>query len=401
MIDKLRKKISLIVLFAISIPLVFIIIIFDMSYYNNIVRANTKFVDRFFGEPIGKPNTSNKDDKEDTELTINNMNGLYLISIKNGILTQTSDDVTDKIKEYALKVSKNNSETGIIGNYIYKKRVREIKDNDATIILIESSNEINKMKLLIISSIIMSGIGIFLVFILSKKISKTIVKPVEDTFNKQKDFISDASHELKTPLAVISANADVLEGEIGNNKWLSYIQNETDNMGKLIQELLLLTKIENVDKLREPEKFNMSNHILLVVSSFESMAYEKNVRLENNVEKNIITDKFNKDDITHILSTLIDNAIKHTEEKKKVIVEFKKNKEKIIISVKNKGKEIPVSEREKIFDRFYRIDKSRNRNEKRYGLGLSIAQATVLKNNGYIHVGYKDGYTIFTVELPI
>ena len=401
MIDKLRKKISLIVLFAISVPIVFVVIISDISYYNSIVRANTQFVDRFFGEPIGGPNNSNQNDKNGDGLTINNMNGVYSISIKNGNVTQASDDITDEIKEYALKVSNKDSESGIIGNYIYKKRVREIKDNDSTIILIESSSEISKIKLVFISTILISGIGIFLIFILSKKIAKTIVKPVEDTFNNQKDFISDASHELKTPLAVISANADVLEGEIGKNKWLKYIQNETDNMGKLISELLLLTKIENVDKLREPEKFNMSDHIELIVSSFESMAFEKNVKLENDIEKGIVTETFNKDDITHILSTLIDNGIKHTEEKKKVIVELKKNKDKIIINVKNKGEEIPVSEREKIFDRFYRIDKSRNRNEKRYGLGLSIAKATVLKNNGTIQVDYKNGYTIFKVELPI
>lgn len=401
MIDKLRKKISLIVLFAISVPIIFVVIMYDISYYNSTVRANTQFVDRFFGEPIGGPNNSNQNDKNDDGLTINNMNGVYSISIKNGNVTQASDDITDEIKEYALKVSNKDSESGIIGNYIYKKRVREIKDNDSTIILIESSSEISKIKLVFISTILISGIGIFLIFILSKKIAKTIVKPVEDTFNKQKDFISDASHELKTPLAVISANADVLEGEIGKNKWLKYIQNETDNMGKLISELLLLTKIENVDKLREPEKFNMSDHIELIVSSFESMAFEKNVKLENDIEKGIVTETFNKDDITHILSTLIDNGIKHTEEKKKVIVELKKNKDKIIIEVKNNGEEIPVNEREKIFDRFYRIDKSRNRNEKRYGLGLSIAKATVLKNNGTIQVDYKNGYTIFKVELPI
>ncbi len=172
-------------------------------------------------------------------------------------------------------------------------------------------------------------------------------------------------------------------------------------MGKLISELLLLTKIENVDKLRKPEKFNISEHIELIVSSFESMAFEKNVKIENKIQKDVITNTFNKEDITHILSTLIDNAIKHTEEKKKVIIELKKIKDKLIIDVKNKGIEIPVSEREKIFDRFYRIDKSRNRNEKRYGLGLSIAKATVLKNNGTISVDYKEGYTIFEVELPI
>lgn len=396
MIEKLRKKISLIVLFAISVPLLVILLFYSVSYYNNTIRVNSGIVDRLIGEPNGGLN-GNRDNKIDMP----EMEGVYSVYINEGIIKNTSENVTEEIKEFAVKVSNNKSESGIIGNYIYKKRIYNQNHTDITVTLIESKNEINKINIVITTSIIIAGIGIVLIYFLSKKIALLIVKPVEDTFNKQKDFISDASHELKTPLAVIQANSDVLEGEIGKNKWLKYIQNETDNMGKLISELLLLTKIENVEKLREPEKFNMSDHVELIVASFESMAFEKNVKIENNIEKDIITESFNKDDITHILSTLIDNGIKHTEEKKKVIVELLKNKDKIIINVKNKGEEIPVSEREKIFDRFYRIDKSRNRNEKRYGLGLSIAKATVLKNNGTIQVDYKDGYTIFKVELPI
>ena len=393
MIKKLRKKISLIILFAILIPLLTVIIFYVSSYYNNIIRTNTGFVDRFFGEP-------NFNNKKENRINISDMDGIYSISINNGEVIETSENVSEELKEYALKIQDKKSENGIIGKYIYKKRIHEIKSNDITIILIESSTEINQIKIVFILSIVVTIIGIILIYFLSKKIANMIVKPVEETFNKQKDFISDASHELKTPLAVIRANADVLEENIGKNKWLSYIQNETDNMSKLINELLLLTKIENIDKLREPEEFNMSSHIELISLSFESMAFEKNVKIETNIEKNIITNTFNKDDITHILSTLIDNAIKHTEEKNKVIIELKKNKDKIIIAVKNQGIEIPINEREKIFDRFYRIDKSRNRKEKRYGLGLSIAKSLVLKNNGIIQVDYKDGYTIFIVELP-
>ena len=393
MIEKLRKKISLIVLFAISIPLLFTITLYTISYSNNIIKTNARLVDRFFGEPDRNSNMNH-------QMDVSEMDGIYSISISNGTIIQSSNNITDDIKEYAMNAANKKSDSGIIGNYIYNKRVREA-NRDLTIILVESSSEINKIKLVIVSSVIVAGIGIFFIYILSKKIARLIVKPVEETFNKQRDFISDASHELKTPLAVIQANSDVLEGEIGKNKWLTYIQNETDNMNKLIQELLLLTKIENIDKLREPEKFNMSNHVELIVSSFESMAFEKNVKIENKIQKEIITKNFNKDDITHILSTLVDNAIKHTEEKKKVIIELRKNKDKIIINVKNKGDEIPISEREKIFDRFYRIDKSRNRSESRYGLGLSIAKAIVLKNNGTITIDYKDGYTIFEVALPL
>lgn len=390
MIEKLKHKISLIVLFAISVPLLIIVLLYNISYYNNTIRANSLVVDRFIDDA---------DNKKENRLNIPEMDGIYSISISNGAIKNTSKNVTEEIEAYASKLVNIKAESGIIGNYIYRKKNHRI--NEVTITLIESKNEISKIKIVIVSSILITIVVIVLIYILSNKIALLIVKPVEDTFNKQKDFISDASHELKTPLAVIRANADVLESNIGKNKWLSYIQNEIDNMGKLISELLLLTKIENVDKLRKPEKFNMSNHIELIVSSFESMAFEKNVKIEGKIEKDIIINTFNKEDITHILSTLIDNAIKHTEVKKKVIVELIKNKDKLIINVKNKGEEIPLNEREKIFDRFYRIDKSRNRNEKRYGLGLSIAKATVLKNNGTIQVDYKDGYTIFKVELPL
>lgn len=393
MINKLRTKVSLIILFAISIPLFLVIIFYTFSYCNNVIRSNVSFMDRLF-EPSGPKNKKNMiTDSYDID-------GIYFIMVTDEKVFSYSDDTNDQIKKYASKILNKNSDYGIIGNYIYSKKTHEISDN-ISIILIDGSNQISEMKLMIISSIIILVIALFLIYVLSKKIASIIVRPVEETFKKQIDFISDASHELKTPLAVIQANSDVLESEIGKNKWLSYIQNETDNMGKLINELLLLTKIENIDKLREPERFNISNHIELVVASFESMAYERKVKIDTMIQKDVITDNFNKDDIEHILSTLVDNAIKHTDEKKKVIVEFRKNKDNIEINVKNRGKEIPVCEREKIFDRFYRIDKSRNRNEKRYGLGLAIAKSTVLKNNGTIMVDYLDGYTIFSVKLPL
>lgn len=158
--------------------------------------------------------------------------------------------------------------------------------------------------------------------------------------------------------------------------------------------------IENVDNIQERKIFDVSKETEMTISMFESMAYERNVKLSSKIQENIMVNG-NKEDIEHILSTLIDNAIKHTESGNDVIVELSKEKNELIIQVKNKGKEIPEEEREKIFERFYRIDKSRNRNEKRYGLGLAIAKSTVKKYNGNIKVLYKDGFTIFKVNLQI
>lgn len=259
----------------------------------------------------------------------------------------------------------------------------------------------NQVKRIFGVAIISAILALIAIYIIAKKLSNLIVKPVEETMEKQKQFISDASHELKTPLAVIEANADVLENEIGKeNKWISYIQTEIESMNKLINELLLLAKIENVDNLKEYKEFDLSKQVEIIISMFESLAYEKNVKVTSNIQENIIMNGI-KEDVEHILSTLLDNAIKHTTPEKEVIVELGKEKNDIVLQVKNMGEPIPEKEKDKIFERFYRVDKSRNRNEKRYGLGLAIAQSTVKKYNGKIEVICKDGITNFRVGIPM
>lgn len=255
------------------------------------------------------------------------------------------------------------------------------------------------VKTVITFSVLASGLSLIIIYLVSKKVSGVIVKPVYETFEKQKQFISDASHELKTPLAVIEANADVLENEVGNNKWLTYIQNETESMDKLINELLLLAKIENVDDVKNYEKFNLSTQVETSASMFECMAYEKQVNIVTNIQSDIYING-NKQDIEHIVSTLLDNAIKHSEANKDVKVELSKEKNAITLQVKNYGEPIPEDQQDKIFERFYRIDKARNRSEKRYGLGLAIAKSTAEKYNGKIEVECKEGVTCFKVIVP-
>ena len=338
---------------------------------------------------------SNSDDKKNFDL---NFDGVYIFRIENSNVSEVSDKTYDeKIKQYAIKVNGGKSQSGIIGDYIYK--TRKTKGSNI-VILMENKTVVMQIKKIIIFSELGCIVSLIIIYGIAKKLSVVIVKPIQETFEKQKQFISDASHELKTPLAVIEANTDVLEGQVGNNKWISYIQNEIDSMNKLINELLLLAKMENVGELKEYKELDISKETEIIVSMFESMAYEKNVLLKSDVQENIMLNG-NKEDVEHILSTLIDNAIKHTEKSKEVIIELKKNKNSIIWQVKNMGEPIPEDEREKIFERFYRIDKSRNRKEKRYGLGLAIAKSTVQRYGGSIEVLYKNGFTIFRVSIPI
>lgn len=392
MIKKLKQRIFLLVMLSLLIVMLGIIILYAYLNYNNTINTTVSMMNRFI-EPEPRRNYNAIDDlKIRPEFDIE---GLYRIIIQNSTIVHTSGNFKNaEINKFTNKILQKNNENGIIDDYIYN--VKRIDKNTIVISLLEDINAISHIKIMIMVSIIMASFSIVIIFIIAKKLSITIVKPVEETFEKQKQFISDASHELKTPLAIIEANTDVLQDKVGESKWINYIQTEIESMNKLINELLLLAKIENVDNVKEYIQLDVSKEVEIILSMFESIAYEKGVNIESNIEENILLNG-NKQDIEHIVSTLTDNAIKHTISGNKIIVDLKKDKNEIILEVKNMGEPIPEEEREKIFERFYRIDKSRNRVEKRYGLGLSIAKATIEKYNGKIEVDYKDGFTIFKV----
>lgn len=393
MIEKLKNKVCLIITLSISTLLIGIILIFAILNYNNTLNAITSMLDRFNISPKGTNISEERFSLDENKL---DMYKIYLYVINGNKIEKDYSASDGGIEEYAIKAFNKNTEKGVIGNYIFK--IKNLKDGRTMVFLIEDESTVSRIKTIYMTSFIMIILAIMLTYIISKKIANIIVKPVEETIEKQKQFISDASHELKTPLAVIEANIGVLENEVGTSKWMTYIQNEISSMDKLINNLLFLAKVENIKEVSKKEIFNLSEEVEIVSAMFESMTYEKNIKLESNIEKDI---KFNgnKEDIKQVLSIIMENAIMHTKDKGKTIVELKKQKNNTVIEIKNEGEPIPEEEKEKIFERFYRIDKSRNRKEKRYGLGLAIAKSIIEQYSGKILVECKDGITNFKIIL--
>lgn len=248
---------------------------------------------------------------------------------------------------------------------------------------------------LVLSLIIGLGVEVLIVYI-SRVIAKRISEPVEEAFAKQKQFVSDASHELKTPLAIIQASAESLENKPNEQKYLENIKSETVKMTSLVNDLLELSRTDGTSLKMVLKEINLSKLIEKKSLSFESLIFENKMTLETKIEPGIIL-KCDQDKIKELLSILLDNAIKYGESKSGIKVELAESKTEAFLNVTNKGKEIPLEEREKIFERFYRVDKSRNRKSGSFGLGLSIAKNIVENHNGNISVSCDKGYTTFKV----
>lgn len=314
------------------------------------------------------------------------------------ILTSTGsvkDEINlDDIISSVLKMKNNYGKVSSF-HYLWKE-----KTYGKIIILKDNSMETSLSDRLLRISLIIGGISLFILFFISLFLSRLIVKPVEESFNKQKQFISDASHELKTPLSVISVNADVLENEIGPNKWLSYIKSESARMNGLVNQLLSIARMDDAKRTLNMTNFDLSKAIYQILLPFESTAFEQEKVYTYDIEESLIYNG-EPESIKQMAAILIDNAIKHTDKYGKIHVSLKRSPStKLTFEVYNTGKGIDPAENEKIFERFYCSDYSRSRESGGYGLGLSIAKSIVEAHHGRISVQSKPGnWARFTVIL--
>lgn len=229
-------------------------------------------------------------------------------------------------------------------------------------------------------------------------LARRIVTPLEESYQKQKQFISDAGHELKTPVSVISTSAELLAKEIGENKWLSNIQYENERMGSLVKQLLELAKMESVAPQTERVDFGRLTSGELL--PFESVAYEHGLQLDSDIANHIYVNG-DSSRLKQLVSILIDNAIRHSEDGSFVKISLQNRHNFAKLSVINDGKEIPAEQQTQIFERFYLMDSARSGDDRHFGLGLAIAKAITVSHHGKITVSCYDGKIEFSVLIPL
>ena len=314
--------------------------------------------------------------------------GRVIKAYRDDSLLPDQDALQDKVIE-AIKVGKT---SGFIGSYRFLK----VESNVGNLILfLNCQRELDSFESFLKNSILISFVVIVSVLILVILVSKKVIAPIQETYIKQKQFITGASHELKTPLAIISSNADVLEMEHGDSKWTSNIHNQVERLSSLVNSLVVFSRMEEKDSV-ERAQFNLTEALKSRIEDFNELA--------NFQKKYIVTDIDSalnyygeKDSIVQLMDILLENAIKYAPEDSDILVCLKKNRKNAILKVSNKA-DVKKGDLSKVFDRFYRLDESRNSTIKGYGIGLSMAQLIAEKHKETIQA-YAPEDGIFKIEV--
>ena len=301
----------------------------------------------------------------------------------------------EDIRATASQALESGREFGRIGSQYFMKEQQP--DGWLFVFLDNSQGFANARRLLLISIAVgAAAAGVLCIF--SVVLVGNMTQPVQEAFEKQKRFISDAGHELKTPISVIAANADVLQSEIGENRWLACIQTENRRMEALVKSLLSLSRLEQQAKPAHLP-VDLSSAVVGVALAFESAAYEAGKTVDMRVEDEIWC-LGDVEKLKQVTAILLDNAIKYASSGGHITLSLAKSHGKCALRVHNGGVCIPKEEQKHVFERFYRADASRSRQSGGSGLGLAIAKAIVDEHKGKIAVESKtEQGTTFTVLL--
>lgn len=368
----LKTKKNFVILVTSIIAIFFIAI--DVSYAIYLKATDSQNLEKLYTVAF---DVYFKDDKpQDIPFGDNNFFTITIDKDNNLTFIRGEENYSDFVIENKETLLANNQ--GQIGYIFYEKKDAASFPQGATIdanvkyVLVGIDRTIvansNINSFVIISLILL--VSLIVIYIIVNFLSARILKPIKDNLDKQKEFIADASHELKTPVTIINANATILKNENKDNKWIDNILDETKNMNGLIGDMISLAKVEEQKPVLEKE--DISSIITYITLSFEPVAFEQHINFVENIEENIEL-VCNEKDIQKIAKILLDNAIKYVSKNGNIEINLKKEKNQILLSVYNTGCTIEDKDREKVFDRFYRDDNSRNSEQtKGSGLGLAI-----------------------------
>ena len=426
MIKKLRRRIVLINMLLIGAVILTIIVIVNVNNYSNSVnmmeRGMNQVFDKngrdFFDSPPDQLNALTPDSampedngfKHDDRHKFDNNTPIQISSYvivdvdENGNIINTTENDLTIDSETLEKCVKSALDSSKIFGQITDEGLMYLKKSDmahSKIIFADNSFISGSLRTSVIISVLMLTGAMAVIFLISLWLSGLAVKPVKRAWEQQKQFVADASHELKTPLTVILANNNIMMSHkdstvADERQWLESTEEEANHMKKLIDNMLFLAKSDAGETKVQLSTVDFSEMAEACALNFEPVAFEKEIMIDTDIESGI-TLEGDATQLNQLVHILVDNAVKYADSGTTVTIRLQKHGDKVEFSVNNKGTPIPKEDIEHIFDRFYRAEKSRT--TKGYGLGLSIARRITEGMNGKILVeSNKENGTTFTVR---
>ncbi len=408
-----RRQIVTVVMTAFVLLFVVTLLLIYFLSYQELYRENQNMLEMYIeqyqenGNPSqaqhapeapqedGRPEENALPDQDSTRFLLSSFYSVALdesgdlLSIDLGSGTLYTESQLSETAEYLLDTNKSQ---GTYGNFVY---CIDQEDTYTLVVLMDNTLISDSFTTLFRYALLLGIIMVVVLFLCATALARWIIRPLEESDRRQRQFLSDAGHELKTPGSVVETTAELLEREIGANKWLHNIRSESKRMADLVSELLSLVRIERETPQMEP--LNFSRLVLGGVLPFESVAFEQDRELDYQIDKDI-TIPGNASQLSQLVSILMDNALSHGTGVGNITIKLQQEKTDAVLTISNPGF-IPEQDRAEIFVRFFRSDANRS-DTGHYGLGLTIAKNIVAAHQGDIRVSCSGGRVFFVVSLP-
>ncbi len=409
MIKKLEMKFILLSMSALLLVLTIIITGINIINYNNVIKDadlvlailsenNGAFPKKNGAKPDDFPNNLSPETPYETRYFSVLLDKDTHAVIQSETSRITSVDSADAIA-YARQVIDQGKEQGFAENFRYHLHT---EDDGIRIVFLDCGRKLDSFQDFLLVSVLISISGYAVVFVIITFFSNKIIRPISEGYEKQKQFITDAGHELKTPLTIIKADADILEMEFGENEWLDDIQKQAARLTSLTNDLVYLARMEESSDTIQMIEFPFSDVVSEASCSFQALAQTQGKEFLCNIQP-MLSLTGNEKAIHQLITILLDNALKYSPIGGKVSLTLQRHNKLLLLSVFNTTAYLITKEKlPLLFERFYRIDPSRNSQTGGYGIGLSVAKAIVAAHNGKIQANTLDGYSLeISVTFPI